>query len=239
MHIGRGIKVVALAVAVIFLLPVGSIEDRSIVVNLLLISRITAVRLRFKRLQDQFGVDSFRCLLLSVAWIVWAWGNSRARLGHGPFHMIDVSGVWRGYPFIYEEWIIVLNPTVKTWREFHWLGMVADIAILAIASIWIVKRFSGARSNTVAMFIVVLSALFAWLNVEPWVDGVPVSLRWPIPGTWSALTYGYPYSYMGPTDLEFRAGFLFMNIGIGCVAWSILFAISRVAQRNLGRLTRR
>ena len=79
MHIGLGIKIVALAIAVILLLPVGSIEDRSIVVTILLISRITAVRLRFKRLQEQFGVDAFRCLLLSVAWIVWAWGNARAR----------------------------------------------------------------------------------------------------------------------------------------------------------------
>jgi len=225
MHIGRGTKVAALAIAVIFLLPVGSIEDRSIVVTILLISRITAVRLRFKRLQDQFGVDAFSCLLLSVSWIVWAWGNARARLGHGPFHVTDVPGVWRGYPFIYEEWIVVLNPTVKTWREFHWVGMVADIAILAAASMGIVK-FSGSRRNMLAMFIAVLSALFAWLNVEPWIDGVPVTLRWPIPGTWSALTYGYPYNYGGPSDLEFRKWALFINIALGCVVWSILFAIS-------------
>lgn len=231
MYIDRGIKVVALAIAVIFLLPVGSIEDRSIVVTILLISRTTAVRLRFNRLEDR-GVDSFRCLVLSVALIVWAWGNARARLGHGPLHVIDVPGVWRGYPFMSEEWIVVLNPTVKTWREFHWLGMVADIAIAAIASIWIVKRFSGSRRNTLEMFIVVLSALFAWLNVEPWVDGVPVSLRRQIPGTWSALTYGFPYSYVGPTDLEFRVWSVVLNIAIGCLAWSILFAISRVAGRK-------
>src|SRR5207249_8294171 len=107
MKIGRGLKIVSLALAVIFLLPVGSIEDRSIVVTILLISRIKAVRLRFVRLQDQFGNDAFRYLFLSLAWIVWAWGNARPRGGHGPFHMIDVPWVWRGYPFIYEEWVIV------------------------------------------------------------------------------------------------------------------------------------
>ena len=240
MKIGRGLKIVSLALAVIFLLPVGSIEDRSIVVTILLISRIKAVRLRFVRLQDQFGVDAFSCLLLSVSWIVWAWGNARARLGHGPFHMIDVPGVWRGYPFMYEEWIIVLNPTVKTWREFHWFGMVADIVILAIASFWIVKGFSTSRGNTFVVLIVVFSAIFAWLNVEPWVDGIPITLRWPVPGTSSALTYGYPYKYFGPSDLGLRTWPLVINIAIGCIAWSILFAISRVvAERNVGRLTGR
>jgi hypothetical protein len=240
MNMGRRVKVVVVVIAVISLLPVGSIADRSIVVTILLISRITAVRSRFKQLEDRFGVDAFRCLFLSLAWIVWAWGNARARLGHGPFHMIDVPGVWRGYPFMYEEWIIVLNPTVKTWREFHWQGMLADLATLAIASFWIVKRFSGSGRNTLAVFIVVLSALFAWLNVEPWVDGTPVTLRWPVPGTWSVLTYGYPYKYVGPSDLELRAWALVMNVAIGCIAWSILFVISRVfAGRSLGRLTRR
>ncbi len=236
MNIGRAMKVAALAITLIFFLPVGSIEDRSIVITILLISRTTTFRFRLKQLQDRIGVDAACCFSLSLAWIVWAWGNSRARLGHGLFHMIDVPGVWRGYPFMYEEWIIILNPTVKTWREFHWLGMVADVAILSIASFWIVTRFSSSQGNMLPSFIVVPSALFAWLNVEPWVDGVPVTLRWPVPGTWSDLTYGYPYRYTGPSDLELRTLPLVTNIAIGCVAWVILFAILRVvAERGAAR----
>src|SRR5207249_11071165 len=147
MNRGRGFKIAALALAVIFLLPVGSIEDRSIVITTLLISRIQVIRLRFKRLQDRFGADAFCYLFLSLAWTVWAWGNARPRGGHGPFHMIDSPWVWRGYPFIYEEWVIVSTPTAETWREFHWFGMLANIAILAIASFWITKRSFSSRRN--------------------------------------------------------------------------------------------
>ena len=141
---------------------------------------------------------------------------------------------------MYEEWVVVWNPTAKTWREFHLFGMVADVAILAIASFWINKRFSRSLRNMSSVLIASLSALFVWLNVEPWVDGIPITLRWPVPGTSSALTYGYPYKYFGPSDLGLRTWPLVINIAIGCVAWSILFAISRVVgERNVGRLTRR
>jgi hypothetical protein len=216
-----------------FLLPVGSVEDWFIIVAVLLISRVTAVRLVFRRLQDRFGSDLFRFLLLNVFWIAGAWANARARLGRGPFHMVDVPGVWRGYPFMYEEWIVILNPSVKICREFHWIGLIADAALLVIASFCVIRRFSNSRGHIISVCIAVLSGIFVWLNVEPWVDGVPITaLNWPHLGRSWVLTYGYPFKYNSPYPHEWHSWVLGADLALGCIAWGILFALSRYVKSS-------
>ena len=44
-----------------------------------------------------------RYVLLSAIALIWTWANARLRLGGGPFHIVD-AGIWRGYPFVFEEW---------------------------------------------------------------------------------------------------------------------------------------
>jgi hypothetical protein len=130
-------KVVAFAIAVTFLLPIGSAEDRAILATIFLLTRIRALHILFNQLLQTIEADTFRDILLSLTWMAWSWGNARVRLGGGPFHVVDSVGVWRGYPLMFEEWISILNPSVRTWRVVHWCGVIGDLAILAAASLWI------------------------------------------------------------------------------------------------------
>jgi len=226
-------KVVAFAIAVTFLLPIGSAEDRAILATIFLLTRIRALHIRFNQLRQTIEADTFRDILLSLTWIVWSWGNAQVRLGRGPFHVVDSVGVWRGYPLMFEEWISILNPSVRTWRAVHWCGAIADLAILIVASLWIIRRFSESRSVLLGVLLATLTALFVWLNVEPWIDGIPVILRWPDPG-WSIYMRGFPWTYEGSSHTGVRGPAIVANVALGVIVWSTLFLISRRMMARAG-----
>jgi hypothetical protein len=112
------------AVAV-FVLQLGSRGDRIVVVTIWL----ALVFLPVERIVHQLA--RVRYVLLGAILLVWVWGNLRVRTGGGPFHIVN-AGIWRGYPFMFEEWYWTQDGSGITWhREFHWLGLLADVVVPA------------------------------------------------------------------------------------------------------------
>jgi hypothetical protein len=75
-----------------------------------------------------------RYVLLSSIALIWAWATCRFRGGDGPFHIHNL-GIWRGYPFPFEEW-----GCFPCWREFHWFGLAGDL-VLPAAAFFVVLRW--------------------------------------------------------------------------------------------------
>src|SRR5436309_13677769 len=71
-----------------------------------------------------------RYILLSSIALAWTWATCRFRGGGGPFHIVRL-GIWRGYPFPFEDWVLILNPSPESWREFHWMALAGDALIAA------------------------------------------------------------------------------------------------------------
>jgi hypothetical protein len=69
-----------------------------------------------------------RYVLLSSIALIWAWATCRFRGGDGPFHIHNL-GIWRGYPFPFEEW-----GCFPCWREFHWFGLAGDLVIYPVSN---------------------------------------------------------------------------------------------------------
>ena len=201
---------------------------------------MTVVRHFAKHVQQQPGIEDVRSLLLSSATVLWVWGNAQFRTGGGPFHEV-VEAQWRGYPFLFEGWGWSDSyPNVTIWREFHWLGLVGDILLLAIACYCIVRRVPARRSNRFSLFLCMGAAVFVWLNIEPWVQGVPVTVAG-TPGTstfgnmssyWSTLARGFPWTYWNTESISFRIWPLIGNVLIGCSGLVLLFRLSRISKNT-------
>src|SRR2546430_612419 len=111
-----------LVTAIALFFGLGSRGDR-VVLSAVWLAFVCIPRQRYSH---QFGAFMARnvlprYVLLSGIALVWAWAMSRFRGGEGPFHM--QVNIWRGYPFAFEEWIFIFNPSFATWREFHWAGL--------------------------------------------------------------------------------------------------------------------
>src|SRR5437773_3310648 len=118
-----------------------------------------------------------RYILLSSIALVWAWATCRFRGGGGPFHIVRL-GIWRGYPFPFEDWVLILNPSPESWREFHWMALAGDALIAAAVFVvvlgWL-HRSGAAVEKTKAVLVVGFTLTFVWLNIDYWIGGLPVT----------------------------------------------------------------
>ena len=142
-----------------------------------------------------------RYVLLSTIALAWSWATCRFRCGGGPFHIVRL-GIWRGYPFPFEDWILILNPSPISSREFHWLGLIGDALIPAVVLFTVLRSLQRSRApveKTRAFLLVGFTVAFVWLNVDYWIGGLP--LTWI--GSQSDLRFmvqarrGFPFPYDG------------------------------------------
>lgn len=223
----------ALLAIVVVLLPFGSIEDRVGVVTVWLVVQVPAVAPYLNAFRNRFTNGTLRCVLLSIICIVWAWANARFRTGDGPFHIAGgpSSGAWRGYPFELEEWIWAFNPHGTVWHEWRLLGLLADLSLLIVAWLWIRRRFPVSQFHPLPALMALCSGLFAWLNIEPWLLGVPVSFIGSHPAilsTVSKVKVGFPWTYLHADDTAWHVWRLVANVAVGCVSWTVLFVVSQL-----------
>jgi hypothetical protein len=123
--------------AAVLVLQLGSRGDRIVVVTIWL----ALVLLPVERYIHQLA--NLRYVLLVAIALVSVWGNLRVRTGGGPFHIVN-AGIWRGYPFMFEEWYWSQDGRGIIWhRQFHWLGFLADLLILTGAFVFVVRCSDG------------------------------------------------------------------------------------------------
>jgi len=225
-------SVIGLLVLAGFLfLPVGSVDDRVVVICGGLLTKVRWVRSSLKRVQARFGAVAVHCILLTIVCVVWAWGNARFRTGGGPLHIVE-SGTWRGYPFVFESWAASDAGLITVWRDFHFPGLIGDIAVFIAACIVLTWWMRPPRFSPVLWFLSLASGGFVWLNVEPWVFGAPLIFIGPPPPApperilqfTSAITYGFPWVMADLNSTGLRAWPLAGNVIVGCASWISLFA---------------
>jgi len=115
-----------------------------------------------------------------------------------------------------------------------------DFLILIAACLAITRRWRPLRAPVFTTFLGLASGVFVWLNIEPWVFGAPVTVIGPPPTsppeqmrTFSAtLTYGFPLVAADFDSIGLRPMPVIGNVALGCVSWSILFAVSRILARH-------
>ena len=182
-----------------------------------------------------------RYVVLSAIALVWAWASCRFRGGGGPFHIVSL-GTWRGYPFPFEEWWFIFNPSPRSVREVYWVGLAADVLILAAAFLAIqrwLQRTGAAVEKTKALLLAGFTLAFVWLNLDFWIGGVP--LTWigsqPEIRFFGQARRGFPLPYDGVLPFpEWQWSALAIDVAIGLTAWAGLYSARRAAQAIQSRL---
>jgi hypothetical protein len=177
-----------------------------------------------------------RYVLISAIAIIWMWATCRLRGGGGPFHIRDL-GVWRGYPFAFENRIFILNPSPSSVREIYWAGLAGDLLILTLILLatfrWL-WRVGAEIESLRALLLAGFASVFVWLNVDVWIGVLPL--------TWigsqlnfrpnSEIHRGFPFAYehLFPVS-EWRWVLLAIDVAIGILAWASLYGSRYAAQR--------
>jgi len=185
---------------------------------------------------------SLRYILLSGIALIWAWASSRFRGGGGPFH-IQFAGIWRGYPFPFEEWYWSQGgESLITWsREIHWFGLLGDLIFPAVAFLVVLRwlQRSGAPvDGPRALLLVVFTMVFTWFNVELWIGGLPLTLAGPPPPFRppayfsSSITLGFPLIFWNGFISEPKFRLIAANVAIGLCAWTGLYWARSIAKRR-------
>jgi len=185
---------------------------------------------------------SLRYILLSGIALIWAWASSRFRGGGGPFH-IQFAGIWRGYPFPFEEWYWSQGgESLITWsREIHWFGLLGDLIFPAVAFLVVLRwlQRSGAPvDGPRALLLVVFTMVFTWFNVELWIGGLPLTLAGPPPPFRppayfsSSITLGFPLIFWNGFISEPKFRLIAANVAIGLCAWTGLYWARPIAKRR-------
>jgi hypothetical protein len=183
-----------------------------------------------------------RYALLSIVALVWSWATCRFRGGGGPFHIVRL-GTWRGYPFPFEEWWFILNPSPRSIREFHWLGLAGDVLIPAVVFVVVLRwlQRSGAPvDKTRTLLLAGFTVIFVWLNVDFLIGGLPLSWIGSQPDTrfLGEACRGFPFPYEGlPSFGEWQWSAVAINVAIGLTAWAGLYSARRLARAIQSRLT--
>src|SRR5689334_5224893 len=86
-----------------------------------------------------------RYVLLSTIALVWSCATCRFRGGGGPFHIVR-GGIWRGSPFPFEAWVLILDPSPASSRDFHCLLLVDDALIPAVVVFTILRWLQRSRA---------------------------------------------------------------------------------------------
>jgi hypothetical protein len=174
------------------------------------------------------------CALYSCIAMVAAWGNSRYRVDAAPFHLVT-DHTWRGYPFPYEEWeILVTNDATTVWSKFHWTGAVVDALLIGV--VWLAARYLIGTSSTAlsrTFILSIYSATLVWLNIEAWLYGAPALFFCSscTVGRITDLTLGFPFVSWTAGE-EPRMWAQVANIAIGITGWLLLYRLLRWARRG-------
>jgi hypothetical protein len=182
-----------------------------------------------------------RYVLLSTVAFVWSWATCRFRGGGGPFHIVRL-GIWRGYPFPFEDWVLILNSSPASSREFHWLGLAGDALIPAVVLFTVLRWLQRSRApaeKTRSFLLVGFTVAFVWLNTDYWIGGLP--LTWI--GSQSDLRFmvqarrGFPFPYDGVLPFpDWQWSPLAIDAAIGLAAWAGLYSAHRAARVIQSRL---
>jgi hypothetical protein len=152
---------------------------------------------------------------------------------------------------MFESWVWGDAGVITVWRDVQWWGLAADALILIAACIGVTKRWPPSRAPIFPAFLGFASAMFVWLNIEPWVYGAPLTVIGPPPtgppGQMtefvSKMTFGFPWATRDLNATDFRTWPVIGNVAVGFVAWSSLFAFSQVCAKRrdvkLAHLTRK
>jgi len=222
-------------------LSLGSAEDRIVVVVFWLAIVLLPVEHYVHQLAGLTAkIEPLRYALLSIIGLIWAWASARFRGGGGPFHL-QIAGIWRGYPFPFEEWIFIFNPASSSLREFHWLGLVGDVLIPSVVFVAVARwlqRCGAPVDNARAFLLVGFTITFVWLNVDSWVGGLPA--------TWigsqtvrylAQLQRGFPIPYEGVLSFpEWQWPVLAIDLAIGLTSWAALYSARPLTHAIQSRL---
>jgi hypothetical protein len=226
------------AIAVL-VLQLGSRGDRLVVVAVWLSLVLLPVERYVHQLAGFLARTVLpRYVLLSTIPLAWSWGNARFRLGGGPFHIVN-AGIWRGYPFMSEEWDWSQGglSEITWWREFHWLGLLVDLLIPAAMFLLVLRwlrRSSAPVDGIRALLFVVFTAAFTWLNIEPWIGGLPLTVAGPPPPFRppayfsSGITRGFPLIFWNGFISDPKVSLIAANVTIGLCAWIGLYLAAKV-----------
>jgi hypothetical protein len=170
-------------------------------------------------------------LLLSAIALVSAWANARFRTGGGPFHIANAE-TWRGYPVMFEEWYWSQGGLSEiTWhREFHWLGLLIDVLLpvaVFVAILRWMRRSDVSVDGIATLLFVGFTAAFTWLNVEPWIGGLPLTVAGPPPPFHPpfslVITLGFPLMFWNGFTSEPQLRWVAANVAIGLFAWTAFY----------------
>jgi hypothetical protein len=228
--------------SIVLFLRLGSFEDR-IVVGVLWLSLALLPMARYARNVARLigRYEPLRYILLSSIGLIWAWANARFRGGGGPFHL-HLAGIWRGYPLPFEEWWWSQGGLSEiTWhREFHLPGFICDVLIPAAAFHFVLRWLWRSRATVDGirtLLFVGFTTAFTWLNIEPWLGGLPLSIVGPPPPFrplayfYGDLTLGFPLIFWNGFTSEPQFRWIAANVVIGLSAWAGLYWARYVAQR--------
>ena len=182
-----------------------------------------------------------RYVLLSAIALVWSWSNARFRTERRSLPHLNAE-TWRGYPFMAEEWYWSQGGFSEiTWhREFLWLGWVADILVPVIVFVVVLRwlRRSASVDAPRALLFVGFTAAFTWLNVEPWIGGLPLTVAGPPPPFRppayfsTGIAPGFPFISWNGFASEARFRWIAADVVIGISGWTALFLVRSLAKRK-------
>lgn len=231
--------------AAVLVLQLGSREDRIVVLTISLALVFLPVERAVHQLAAFMGRTVLpRYVLLSMIALVWSWANARFRTGGGPFHIVNAE-TWRGYPFMSEDWYWSQGGLSEiTWhRDFHWFGFVGDVLISAAVFFFILRwlRHSSAPVDGIwALFFIAFTLAFTWLNIEPWLGGLPLTIAGPPPPlrppayyfSSGGLTLGFPLIFWNGFTSEPQFQRIAVDVVIGISGWAAVFLVRSLAKRT-------
>ena len=229
--------------AAVLVLQLGSRGDRLVVGAVCLVLVLLPVERYIHLLAGVMARNVLpRYVLLSAMALAWAWANARFRTGGGPFHIVNAE-TWRGYPFMAEQWYWSQGGFSEiTWhREFHWLGVFGNVLIPVAVFLVVLRWFqrSAAPVDGIrALPSVGFTAAFTWLNVEPWINGLPLIVVGPPPPFHppayfsTGITLGFPVIFWNGLTSEVQFHWIAANVVIGISGWTALFLARSLAKRS-------
>ena len=179
---------------------------------------IVVVLLPFGSIEDRVGVVTV-WLVVQVPAVAPYLNAFRNRFTNGTLRCVLLSIIW------------AFNPHGTVWHEWRLLGLLADLSLLIVAWLWIRRRFPVSQFHPLPALMALCSGLFAWLNIEPWLLGVPVSFIGSHPAilsTVSKVKVGFPWTYLHADDTACHVWRLVANVAVGCVSWTVLFVVSQL-----------
>jgi hypothetical protein len=100
------------------------------------------------------------------------------------------------------------------------------------------RRSGASIEATRALLFVGFSAVFTWLNVEPWLGGLPLTIAGPPSpfrppayyASGAGLTLGFPLIFWNGFTSQAQFRWIAANVVIGIIGWTALFLARSLAK---------